>query len=62
MNQHIFTLTTGTLFSLIAGLHLLRLLLGWAAVIGTWKVPQWISWIALLVSGYLAYSAFTLGK
>ena len=62
MNPHTFTLTGGIVFSLIAGLHMLRLLLKWEAVIGTWKVPHWISWIALWVSGYLAYSAFTLGK
>ena len=62
MKQKTFTLTTGIVFSIIAVLHVLRLLLGWEAVIGGWDVPLWVSWIALLLSGYLAYSAFKLSK
>ena len=58
MNQKTFALTTGVVFSLVALLHALRLLLGWDAVIGGWSVPMWLSWVALAVSGYLAYSAF----
>ena len=62
MNQKIFTVTAGVVFSLIAVLHALRLLLGWDAVIGGWTVPIWLSWVALAGAGYLAYTAFTLGK
>ena len=62
MNRKTFTLTAGTIFSLIAALHALRLLFGWEAVIGGWHVPLWASWAALAVSGYLAYTAFRVGK
>ncbi len=62
MNQKTFTVTVGVVFSLIAALHALRLLLRWEAVIGGWTVPFWLSWVALAVSGYLAYTAFNLGK
>ena len=50
------------IFTVIAGLHLLRALLGWEAVIGGWSVPGWVSWLALGVAGFLAYTAFTLSR
>jgi len=62
MNQKTFTVTVGVVFSLIAALHALRLLLKWEAVIGGWTVPPWLSWVALAAAGYLAYTAFNLGK
>lgn len=62
MNQKRFILIAGLLFAAIAILHGLRLLLGWEAVIGGWVVPHWISWIAILIFGFLAYSAFKLGR
>ena len=60
MNQRTFTMTVGVVFSLIAVLHALRLLLGWEAVIGGWHVPVWLSWVALALAGYLAYTAFRM--
>ncbi len=62
MSQKTFTAAAGVIFSLVALLHALRLLLNWDAVIGGWSVPVWLSWLALALAGYLAYTAFTLGK
>lgn len=62
MSRSTFLLTAGGIFSLVAVLHALKLLLGWDAVIGGWDVPRWLSWVALVLSGYLAYSAFNLKK
>lgn len=58
MNQKTFYLVVGSIFSLIALLHLLRLLRGWEAVIGGWSVPMWFSGVALAVAAILAYSFF----
>ena len=60
MSQKTFTRIAGLVFSLVALLHALRILLTWDAVIGGWSVPLWVSWAALAVSGYLAYTAFRL--
>ena len=60
MKQKTFTAVAGVVFSVVAVLHLLRLLLHWEAVIGSWVVPPWVSGLALVLSGYLAYSAFTV--
>ena len=62
MKQKTLTSVAGMVFSIVAVLHLLRLLLHWEVVIGGWTVPLWVSWMALALSGYLAYSAFTVSK
>ena len=62
MNQKTFTVTAGIVFVIVAVLHVMRLFFGWEAIIGGWHVPLWISWLALAASGYLAYTAFTLGR
>lgn len=62
MHQKTFNLVVGVIFLLIALLHALRILSGWEAVIGEWEVPMWLSWVALVVSGYLTYNAFRLGR
>ena len=60
MTQHAFLVTAGIVFSLVALLHALRLLKRWPVTIGGWRVPTWISWVALAGAGFLAYTAFTL--
>lgn len=55
MNQKVYNCVTGTIFALIALLHLFRVWYGWKAVIGGWPVPMWLSWTAFLLGAYLAY-------
>ena len=62
MKQTTFNLVAGTLFLLIAILHALRILFGWEAVIAGWKVPMGLSWLALALAGFLAYTAFSRKK
>ncbi len=62
MNQRTFSLTVGVIFLAIAVLHALRILFGWEAIIGGLAVPTWVSWVALVVAGYLAYEGFRLRR
>ena len=62
MSQKAFLTVTGTIFGVIALLHLARILAGWQARIGTFEVPAWLSWISVAVAGYLAFSAFRLHR
>ena len=62
MSQKTLTFMAGAVFSLIMVLHVLRLLFGWEVVIGGWNVPLWVSWVAIAVSGYFAYTAFRVGR
>ena len=57
MNKKTFSAVVGVIFSAIAVLHLLRAVFGWKAVIGSFEVPIWLSWVAAVVAAYLAYSA-----
>jgi len=41
-------------------IHLLRVLMGWSANIAGWDVPVWLSLVAVVLAGYLAYSAYKL--
>ncbi len=60
-HKNFFTISSG-IFSIITVLHLTRIIYGWSAVVGGWQVPLWVSWIAVLVAGYLAYTALTFSK
>ncbi len=42
-------------FSIIGVLHLLRLILQWQAQIAGWTVPLWLSGLAVIAAGALAY-------
>jgi hypothetical protein len=60
MDQKTFTIVAGAIFAVVALLHVLRILMGWPAVIGGWEVPMWVSWIALVVAGGLSYFGLSL--
>lgn len=62
MNQRTYLQVTGLLFSLAAVVHLLRAVFGWEVSIAGWMIPGWLSWIAVVVAGYLAYCAYKLMK
>ncbi len=62
INRKTFSLVTGAIFSVVAVLHLLRAVLGWNVVIGTFSVPMWMSWIVVVMAGFMAYTAFRLSK
>jgi hypothetical protein len=62
MSRRSYALVTGVIFLVIAILHLLRVIFGWAAIIGGWIMPIWVSWVALVVAGYLAYEGFRMRK
>ncbi len=62
MGHKAFLGVSGTVFGIIALLHLARIIYGWPAQIGTFVVPTWVSWLSLVVAGYLAITAFMLLK
>ena len=57
MTLQTFARVSGAVFSLVALLHLLRLIFRWEAVIGGWTVPMWVSWVGIALAGALAYAA-----
>jgi hypothetical protein len=41
-------------------LHLVQIIFGWSTMLGSWSVPMWLSWVALIGTGALAYFGFSL--
>jgi len=62
MTQRTYSLIAGIIFSLVALLHAFRLFYGWHVTIEGLVVPIWISWIGLVIAGYLAYQGFRLAR
>ena len=62
MTQRIYPRIAGTIFGLVALLHMSRLLFGWEVVIGRYVFPVWPSWIGPFIAGYLAYEGFRLSR
>ena len=60
MDQRAYNTITAVVFLIVAVLHLLRVILGWPARIGDLDIPLWASWLAILVTGALAYCGFRL--
>jgi len=61
MNQKSFFLYSGLVFLLIFAGHTLRSIYKWDVAIEGFEIPLWVSWIAIVLSGILAYHAFELG-
>lgn len=62
MNQKTFSVVAGLIFLVVALAHALRLVFGWQVMLQAWTVPLWVSWIALFISGFLAYEGLALGR
>lgn len=62
MNQKTYFAVTTFIFLIISILHLMRILIGWEVSIGGWMIPLGVSWVALVVSGFLAYSGFNQSR
>ena len=51
---------SGTLFGIVALMHVLRLVQDWPVQLAGWPVPLWVSWIGVLVAGGLCLWGFRL--
>ncbi|MFQ5620811.1 MAG: hypothetical protein ACE5FT_03135 [Candidatus Nanoarchaeia archaeon] len=52
----------GALFLIIAVLHIFRLLNDWNVIVADVTIPLWLSYVAVLVGGYLAYQNWNQAK
>jgi hypothetical protein len=55
MSQKAFSLVAGLIFLLVAVAHLVRFLLRWSVILNGWTVPMWVSPVALVIAGFLAF-------
>ncbi|TAJ13347.1 hypothetical protein EPO56_03215 [Patescibacteria group bacterium] len=51
-------LAVGTVFLIVAFLHLVRVAFGWDLIVANTGIPEWVSWLGVLIAGYLSYASF----
>jgi hypothetical protein len=54
MNTKAYLIVSTFIFTVVAVMHLLRLVLGWSVVLGMTSIPLWVSMLAVLVSASVA--------
>ena len=63
MSRKLYLILSGTIFFLVALLHLLRLVYHWTVVVGTFVVPHWVSYVGFLASvGYCLWAYWLARK
>jgi hypothetical protein len=62
MNRRSFCLISAVIFIVIALVHLIRIIYGWKVVVGPWTAPDSITWVALVVAGYLGYEGLRFAR
>ena len=62
MAQKKFLTLAGWIFSIIAVLHVVRLVYHWEVLVAGRVVPLWVSGIGIVVAGWLAVAGFKLSK
>jgi hypothetical protein len=59
-SDKVYLVLSGTIFLLVAMLHLLRLIYQWPIVVGTWTVPYWVSYVGFAVASAYCVWAYWL--
>jgi len=62
MNARTYLAASGTVFGIVAMLHLLRVLNGWAVAIGPWSAPMAVSWLGTAFPAFMGWWAFRLAS
>ena len=62
MKAKIFYGITLILFSIVFVLQIFRSVYQWDVKIGLFTLPVWPSYLAVIISGYLAYTSYVLLK
>jgi predicted permease len=61
-SERVLLKIAGMVFLVVCLVHLLRLAFGWTLVVGTATIPLWLSWLGVLIAGYLSYSSFHFAR
>lgn len=62
MKQKTYLLIVAIIFSIVAMVHLLRIIFEWTFIIENWAAPLWLSILPVILLGYLAYEGFRIIK
>ncbi|OGG71538.1 hypothetical protein A3A35_00110 [Candidatus Kaiserbacteria bacterium RIFCSPLOWO2_01_FULL_51_21] len=62
MDRKTYFSVSAVLFLIIVIGHGLRVLQGWDVTIGGWMLPTWISYVAIALGAYLAWTGYNFRK
>ena len=62
MDKNQSLLLASAVFGIMALLQLLRSIFSWPASIGSFNVPIWLSYIAVVVLGYLSWHMYSVSR
>jgi len=62
MDKNKSLLISAIIFGVIGFLHLLRSLFGWQLILANFNIPLYLSYIAVIVLGYLSWSMYKASK
>lgn len=62
MKRRAYIWTTVVVFTAVATLHLLRVVLALDLVLGTVFIPYWVSWLAVSLTAFLALSGIRINR
>ena len=57
-----YVVVSGVIFGVIAVVQAVRALNQWPVNVGSFDVPVWVSWVAMVVAGSLCVWAFRSGN
>ena len=56
MNNNAYRKVAGTVFAVVAVMHVLRLISGWEMAFAGWAMPIWLSVVGVVFAGWLAWT------
>ena len=59
MNPKSYYLIAGIIFLVVALAHFLRIINGWEVNIANFAIPMWVSWVAVILLGWLDYQGLS---
>lgn len=62
MEHRKYCVVSGVLFSLVALVHLLRIVYGMSVQVDQFMVPMLVSWVGFIATGFLAVWAFRISR
>jgi hypothetical protein len=62
MKARSYLVTSGSLFGVVALLHLLRVANGWDVAVGPWSISMGVSWVGTIVPAILSVWALRLAS
>jgi len=62
MSKKVYFYMVSIVFFIVAVVHLARIVYDWSLVLGGVAIPMWVSWIIVILLGYLCVRGWLFAK